>query len=67
MVALGALSYLLKLDGQKSLTDHYNQTNQNFVKYFLGHAKVSDGRWSSVSHAKITITMSYTMHAECNG
>ena len=41
MVALGALSYLLQLDGQKSLADHYDQTNHNFINYFLGHGKVS--------------------------
>ena len=42
MVALGALSYLLELDGQKSVADHYDQTNRKFINYFLGHAKVSN-------------------------
>lgn len=42
MVALGALSYLLELDGQKTLADHYDQTNKNFINYFLENAKVSD-------------------------
>ena len=41
MVALEALSYLLQLDGQQSLADHYDQTNHNFINYFLGHGKVS--------------------------
>lgn len=42
MVALGALSYLLELDGQKSVADHYDQTNRKFINYFLGYAKVSN-------------------------
>ena len=41
MVALGALSYLLRLDGQNSVADHYDQTNQEFIKFWLEHAKVS--------------------------
>ena len=41
MVALGALSYLLELDGQKTLAKHYNGMNEDFVAYWLQHAKVS--------------------------
>ena len=55
MVALGALSYLLQQDGQKSLADHYDQTNKNFITYFLEHAKVSDYILLSLVYKTITV------------
>ena len=41
MVALGALSYLLQLDGKDNMSDHYHQLTKNFVQYWMKNATVS--------------------------
>ena len=65
MVALGALSYLLRLDGQKSLADHYDQTNHNFITYFLGYAKVSDFSLMSLILLNLSHYVYYTSNNAC--
>ena len=41
MVALGALSYMLRLDGQNSTADRYDKANKGFIQYWLQNATVS--------------------------
>lgn len=41
MVALGALSFMLRLDGQNSVADHYDQINKEFIQYWFKNASVS--------------------------
>ena len=42
IVALRALSYLLRLEGETTLAEHYNTTNQKFLQYWLQNATVSE-------------------------
>jgi len=39
-VALGAFSYLLRMDGKEEAADYYDKLNEGFVEYWMKNASV---------------------------
>ena len=42
-MALGAFSYLLRMDGNKEVADYYDKLNEGFVEYWMKNASVRVG------------------------
>ena len=55
-MALGAFSYLLRMDGKKEVADYYDKLNEGFVEYWMKNASV---RYvDNTVHEILTITSS---------